>query len=363
MAFFNWGKKKTESVVKTDTKKEEPVKQVERPKPRPRLIDCIHDTDIGVARLTNIRENYNGVEGTLIINPDYIFPGSTRMMGGFSPMGYKQGLLVIDGIPSKISDIVIDINITEGRRYDSYDNGYHNYDYTRGYDRWHRPSSMLTFNRQVLSNAFEGMVSQTKKCRLTDEKYRVSLPVNVHVEISEYSSIRGEILNIIDNVKSVIIDHFRKEIKKSKEIELIHGFFEKLSTDIVTDIFQEITDLIPESKLHIKQSSIEFFVPLTGKMTKENISYDFNQKLSSVFYELSESSNRIKSYCEDSFCKIDISSDGITLQILPIVKEVEEVKSNPDEVRQNRMNIHRNPFSYYEDHSFEFDLDDPIIRR
>lgn len=335
MALFNWGRKKEETVPDGwDLKKKSPiVKHKEEVKPKqevkPTFLETIRELDLGWGRISNIRRTGNGVSANLNINPSYIFPSGSQRMGsslsGFNPTmgGYGDGLLIVDGIPSRISNINLDVDITDGESsYDryarfNYNNGYHGYG---GSDR-----NTLSFERQVLSNAFDGLVTQTKKSILTDNKYRINLTLCSSFIVSDESDLRYHLSSIKDKIQVLIENDFRKEIIKSKLVETKDKFFTDLSEELMTDIFQHVIDLIPNSRLIIGQESIKFFVPLSGSnsdtrregVKDQRISFQFDSKLSNILYELSETSNRIKSYCEESYSKISFSSDGVTVEVCP----------------------------------------------
>jgi hypothetical protein len=335
MALFNWGRKKEETVT-DEVKLKEEVKPKEV---KPTFLETIRELDFGWARISNIRRTGNGVSVNLNINPSYIFPSGAQRMGapktGFSPTmgGYGDGLLLVDGVPSRISNINLDLNLTDRERYDRYD-GYDRESgryggYDRNVSRYHGGRSArntLSFERQVLSNAFDGLVTQTKKSILTDSKYCINIPINSNFEITDESDLRYRLSMVRDIIKSAIEDNFRKEIIKSKLVETKDKFFTDLSPELMTDIFQHVTDIVPDCKLIINTEStptfpiIKFFVPLIGKNSEpksQKISFEFNEKTSNILYELSECANRIKGYCDNSESKISFSSDGILIETFP----------------------------------------------
>jgi hypothetical protein len=233
MAF--WSKKKKEEVVHRYDLTEKP-KEIKSEPVKVSFIDTIRETDFGFARIVSVRRNSNGATAHLLLDPSFIFPSGSQRMGapnrGFSPTmnKYDDGLLLVDGVPSRISNINLEVFITEpgrgGLTYDRhYDNGYYrDYEYRDRYSN----RSMLTFERQVLSNAFDGLVTQTKNSILTDGKYRVELRVSSNIEVSDQSDLRYQISNIRDKIKSLIEDNFRKEIIKSKLVETKDKFFTDL---------------------------------------------------------------------------------------------------------------------------------------
>ena len=346
MALFNWGRKKEETVPDGwDLKKKSPVvkhKQEVKPKQEVKttFLETIRELDLGWARISNIRRNGNGFSVNLNINPSYIFPSGSQRMGsslsGFNPTmgGYGDGLIIVDGVPSRISNINLDVDITDlESSYDRYArfnyNGYHGYG---GSDR-----NTLSFERQVLSNAFDGLVTQTKKSILTDNKYRINLTLCSSFIVSDEADLRYNLSNIKDKVQSLIENDFRKEIIKSKLVETKDKFFTDLSEELMTDIFQHVIDLVPDSRLIIGQESIKFFVPLFGSnkdnrregVKDQRISFQFDTKTSNILYELSETGNRIKSYCKESYSKISFSSDGITVEVCPeIISQHLEVNND-----------------------------------
>ena len=333
-----WKSKKREEEVKRYDLAEKPKEKVIKPT----FLETLREIDFGWSRISNIRRTKNGVSVNLNINPCYIFPSGSQRMGapitGFNPTmgGYGTGLLAVDGVPSRISNINLDLNLID--RESSYDarfnyNGYHEY------DRGRSGGNTLSFERQVLSNAFDGLVTQTKKSILTDSKYCINIPINSNFEITDESDLRYRLSMVRDIVKSAIEENFRKEIIKSKLVETKDKFFTDLSEDLMTDIFQHVIDLVPDSRLIIGQESIKFFVPLSGSnrdtrregVKDQRISFQFDSKLSNILYELSETSNRIKSYCEESYSKISFSSDGVTVEVCPeiISKHLEVNNDTP----------------------------------
>ena len=286
MAF--WSKKKKEVVVHRYDLAEKP-KEIKPEPVKVSFIDTIKESDFGFGRIVSVRRNSNGVVAHLLLNTSFIFPSGSQRMGapnrGFNPTmnKYDDGLLLVDGIPSKISNINLEVFITDSRRSRYYDNDYYSdYDYR---DSRYSGGSMLTFERQVLSNAFDGLVTQTKKSILTDGKYRIELKLNSNIEVSDQSDLRYHISNIRDKVKSLIEDNYRKEIIKSKLVETKDKFFTDLSPELMSDIFQHVTDLVPDCKLIIGEESIKFFVPLISKNTgkSQKISFDFNEKTSNIY--------------------------------------------------------------------------------
>lgn len=348
MAF--WSKKKKEEVVHRYDLTEKP-KEIKPEPVKVSFIDTIRETDFGFARIVSVRRNSNGVTAHLLLDPSFIFPSGSQRMGGpnrgFSPTmnKYDDGLLLVDGIPSRISNINLEVFITEPGRSRHYDNGYYR-DRDEYRDRYSN-RSMLTFERQVLSNAFDGLVTQTKNSILTDGKYRVELKVSSNIEVSDQSDLRYQISNLRDRVKSLIEDDYRKEIIKSKLVETKDKFFTDLSPELMADIFQHVTDIVPDCKLIINTEStstfpiIKFFVPLIGKdsaQKSQKISFDFNEKTSNILYELSECANRIKGYCDNSVSKISFGSDGILIETFPEVISQHLEAKDYSELKDRSMN-------------------------
>lgn len=327
MAF--WSKKKKEEVHRYDLA-EKPKEKKEEVKVRtPDFIDDFQETNFEFGRIVDIRKNRGGFSAKLIISPSYLFPRGSQRIGVASAV-FSDGLLLVDGIASRISNINLDISVSDPSKS-------HIYDYRPYYDGGIR----LSFERQVLSNAFDGLkaVPQTKKAFLTDCKYRIDIRLRLNIEATNQLELRYQISSIVDKVKKAIEDNFRKEIVKSKLIESKEKFFTDLSPELMSDIFQHVTDLVPSSKLIIGQESIKFFVPLIGKSNASSFSrdkqinkftFDFNEKTSNILYELSETVNRIKGYCENSSSKISFSSDGITVETSPdiISEHLENMEDN-----------------------------------
>ena len=347
MAFFNWSRKKEEV---------EQPKQVEKNDVSKVDYFNIKETDFGFARLVNVRRyRGNGVSALLMINPQYMFPTASQIMGGqytgFSPTmnSYGEGLLIVDDVPSRISNIAVEISVTNNNQYgdDRYrgrgmSSEYHNYHGNR------HDECLLTYDRQAFANAVDGMVTQTKQSFLTDNKINFRLKVNSDINISNENELRYQVSRITNAVKSSIEEQFRKEIVKSKLIEVKDKFFQQLSQDVMTDIFQHIIDLVPESKLVIGNESIRFHVPIVGKNTHKDlrVSFVFDDKVSNIFYELGESSKRILGYCKNSYCDISFSSDGIVVKISPQLENDKNPTPTPREYLNERQD---SGASYYAD--------------
>jgi hypothetical protein len=353
MAFFNWSRKKEEV---------EQPKQVEK-NDVPKVVDYfnIKETEFGFARLVNIRRyRGNGISALLMINPQYMFPTQSQLMygqyAGFSPTmnSYGEGLLIVDDVPSKISNISVEINILDKsndyrdyQRYNTYnENSYFGDIHIHASDRYN--TCLLSYDRQAFANAVDGMVTQTKQSFLTDNKINFRLKVNSDINISNENELRYQVSRITSEVKSSIEEQFRKEIVKSKLIEVKDKFFQQLSQDVMTDIFQHIIDLIPESKLVIGNESIRFHVPIVGKNTHKDlrVSFVFDDKVSNIFYELGESSKRILGYCKNSYCDISFSSDGIVVKISPQLENYKNPTPTPREYLNERQD---SGASYYAD--------------
>ncbi len=314
-------------------KQTEKVQEVEQPKQVEKndvsKVDYfnIKETDFGFARLVNIRRyRGNGISALLMINPQYMFPTQSQLMygqyAGFSPTmnSYGEGLLIVDDVPSKISNISVEITILDkSNDYGDY-NDYRDYQrYVSRHEGGMNNTCLLSYDRQAFANAVDGMVTQTKQSFLTDNKINFRLKVNSDINISNENELRYQVSRITNEVKSVIEEQFRKEIVKSKLIEAKDKFFQQLSEDVMTDIFGHIIDVVPESKLVIGNESIKFHVPIIGKNTHKDsrVLFMLDDKVSSILYELSESSKRILGYCQNSQTTISFSQQGIILKILP----------------------------------------------
>lgn len=321
MAFTFWKKQKEEE-AKLALEREKKVDIYQRPeyhKPKVSLLNSISEISLPYARLTNIVRYPDSIGAVLMIDPQFIFPSGSQRMGasfsGFDPIKnkYGEGLLVIGDVASRISNICIDVKITEESLNWSRLNDY------SGSNFYHNNIHMLTFDRQVFSNVFKGLVTKTKESHLTDSKYRISFDVRSNIALSEYSDIKYHISGLVDKVKSLIEDNFRKEIIESRLVESKDKFFQQLSEDVMLDTFQQIIDIIPECRLAIGNHSIKFHIPVNGNNTHKDlrVSFDFDNKLSNILYELSEASNRIKSYYNESKIKVSFSDSGIMIEISP----------------------------------------------
>ncbi len=315
MAFFNWSKKKE------DTKQVEKNYSPEQIKPN--FLDTLKETDFGFARIVNLsRYRGDGISCTIMINPQYIFPNSNTYQG-FSPTmnSYGEGLLIADDVKSKISDILVEININKPMRYDyrsDYDWSKSDYvGYNDFYDNKTRGS--LYYNRQAFANAVDRIVTQTKESFLTDNKIGFKSRISCDISVNDLNELKYQVSKITRGVKSIIEQEFIKEITKSKLIELKDKFFQQLSEDVMLDIFQHIIDMVPESKLVIGNESIKFHVPIIGKNSHKDlrVSFVLDDKVSNILYELGESSKRILGYCQNSHCDISFSQQGIVVKISP----------------------------------------------
>jgi hypothetical protein len=301
-----------------------------------------------------------------------MFPTQSQLMNGqyagFSPTMncYGEGLLIVDDVPSKISNISVEINILDKsndyRDYQRYnpcnENSYLSDIHIHASDRYklqngktYADTCLLSYDRQAFANAVDGMVTQTKQSFLTDNKINFRLKVNSDINISNENELRYQVSRITNAVKSSIEEQFGKEIVKSRLIEVKDKFFQQLSQDVMTDIFQHIIDLVPESKLVIGNESIKFHVPIVGKNTHKDlrVSFVFDDKVSNVLYELSESSKRILGYCQNSHCDISFSSGGIVVSISPQLENDKNPTPTPREYLDERQD---SGSSYYADREF-----------
>ncbi len=322
MSFWDFGRKKKEVEQPKQVENIDLYKLKEKKVPRQEsFLDTLKETDFGFCRIVNIRKyRGSGISCILMINPQYMFRNGE--LQGFSPTmnGYREGLLVLDGISSKISDIHVEINISDtSTRYD-YRNGYERSEYT-GYNDFYdtKTKGSLYYNRQAFANAIDEIVTQTKQSFLTDNKVQFKTRINCNISVNDQNELRYQVSKIVTEVKSIIEKDFIKEIKKSKLIEAKDKFFQDLSEDVLTDIFQHIIDIVPESKLAIGNESIKFHVPIIGKNTHKDlrVSFVLDDKVSNILYELGESSKRISGYCQNSQTMISFSQQGIIVSISP----------------------------------------------
>ncbi len=322
--FYNFRKK---------IKPTEQVKQSESiyTKPRFDLIQSIRETDFGFARLCNISKYHNSLSGLLIINPQYIFPNDKYQ--SFNPITnrYGDGLIISGDYVSEISNIQLDITITEN--HNSY---YSHYDYDYQGRPMYRETEMLTYHRQVFANAFDGIVTQTGESFLTDNKYKFKSRVSSNIVVTNLEELRYQISMLVDRAKLLILEDFIKEINKSKLIETKDKFFQQLSKDVMNDIFGHISDVVPESELIIGNQSIKFHIPIVGKNTHKDlrVSFVFDDKTSTILYELGECQKRILGYCSDCQTTISFSEKGIILTILPHI-DAEIIKNEEIHVRNH----------------------------
>lgn len=281
--------------------------------------------------IQNVSRNGNGVHVTININPTYLFPQSLT----------KIGFLSIGEYHSKVNHVSLSFSLEDR----AYRRDYNNYEYDR-YDRYDRyrgyESTGLSIERQVFLNSDYNFVSQNNELILSEQFVRVNIPSRINVSISDIRDLDRRILSAIEDSKELILQNFQEEIIKSKS-EIVQKEFKKnITTQLVTDTFQHVIDLVPDSEvkeydnaLHPKYSNCGLFIPLKISSYKEKMSLDLNQKSIDILYELMEGASRIKGEY-DVLTNINFMESGISLLISPKPIDLESVKIEGEKERERK---------------------------
>lgn len=290
----------------------------------------------------NVSRNGNGVHVTININPTYLFPQSLT----------KIGFLSIGEYHSKVNHLSLSFSLEDR----AYRRDYNNYEYDR-YDRYRGyESTGLSIERQVFLNSDYNFVSQNNELILSEQFVRVNIPSRINVSISDIRDLDRRILSAIEDSKELILQNFQEEIIKSKS-EIVQKEFKKnITTQLVTDTFQHVIDLVPDSEVKEYDMNCGLFIPLKISSYKEKMSLDLNQKSIDIFYELMEGASRIKGEY-DVLTKIDFKEGGINLIIYPKPIDLESVKIDGEKKERkqyeqmmrnsllNREMVIRNPYA------------------
>jgi hypothetical protein len=352
MAFW-WGKnRKEEEVVKPEVKVEEPKIKTEV---KPSFYEVVSNylyNRVGYnwGTIQRVSRNGNGVHVTMDINPTYLFPQSLT----------KIGFLSIGEYHSKVNHISLSFSLEDDRAYrrdhrsyDEYGYDYDRYDRYRGYE-----SSGLSISRQVFLNSDYNFVSQNNELILSEQFVRINIPSRMNVSISDIRELDRRILSAIEDSKKLILENFQEEIIKSKS-EIVQKEFKKnITTQLVTDTFQHVIDLVPDSEVgeYKDAVSVVLFVPIKISSEKDRMSLDLDKKTIDIFYELMEGASRIKGEY-DVLTTLNFIG-GIQLVISPKPIDLESVKIDGEKERErnqyeqmmrnsllNREMIIRNPYT------------------
>jgi hypothetical protein len=357
MASFWWGKnRKEEEVVKPEVKLEEPKVKTEV---KPSFYEVVSNylyNRVGYnwGTVYSVTRNGNGVHVTININPTYLFP---------QPLRTEVGTLVIGDYRCKVNHISLSFSIEDSdysrynrnyRDYSSYDNyDYDRYDRYRGYE-----STGLSIGRQVFLNSDYDFVSQNNELILSEQFVRINIPSRINVSVSDIRELDRRILSVIEDSKKFILENFQEEIIKSKS-EIVQKEFKKnITTQLVTDTFQHVIDLVPDSEVGEYKDAVSavLFVPIKISSEKDRMSLDLDKKTIDIFYELMEGASRIKGEY-DVLTTLNFIG-GIQLVISPKPIDLESVKIDGEKERErkqyeqmmrnsllNREMVIRNPYT------------------
>lgn len=352
MAFFNWSKKEekvTKPVAKAEPKVEPKAEPKVEPKTEPKKPSFyeVVSNHLYMRTCGNKWGNVNGIDNisggvriSIDVNPTYLFP---------QPLRTNVGTLVIGEYRSKVSRISVSFCV-ENSDYGSYrdrdytqrrNNRYIDYDYDRikGYG-----SDGLSIDRQVyLNSSYENpaegrayFVTQNNELILSDQSVRINIPFRSNIAISNVYELDSRILSVLEEVKKFILENFQEEIIKSKS-EIVQKEFKKnITTQLVTDTFQHVIDLVPDSEVGEYKDAVSavLFVPIKISSEKDRMSLDLDKKTIDIFYELMEGASRIKGEY-DVLTTLNFIG-GIQLVISPKPIDLESVKIDGAKERERK---------------------------
>jgi len=334
MAFFNkiWSskvisgsKKVWEDPITTDpiTEVKEEVKPVDKPSFYELVSNYFYMRAHGHkwGTINSIGRSNSGVRISINVNPAYLFP---------QPLRTTVGTLSIGDYRSKLSYISLSFNVEDSL---DFQRNLGHFDYDRwGNDRRYG-SYELIISRQVYLNSSYPSVTQNNELTLSEQCVQIEIPFRSNIRISDIRELDHKILSVIDEAKNCILDNFQKEIYKSK-LEIAQKEFNlNITSEVVTDNFQHVIDLVNDSTVNMGDN-VTLFIPVDINSNKEKMSIDLNQKEIDIFYELMEGSARIRGEF-DVQTNISFTSNGIYLKISPKleieVKKTERVLGLPEE--------------------------------
>ena len=263
--------------------------------------------------INNIGISNSGVRISINVNPAYLFP---------QPLRTTVGTLSIGDYRSKVSYISLSFNVENVL----------DFQMNRGhfdYDRWGNDrrygSYELRIGRQVYLNSSYPSVTQNNELTLSEQSVQIEIPFRSNIAVSDIRELDHKILSVIDEAKNCILDNFQKEIYKSK-LEIAQKEFNlNITSEVVTDNFQHVIDLVNDSTVNMGDN-VTLFIPVDINSNKEKMSIDLNQKEIDIFYELMEGSARIRGEF-DVQTNISFTSNGIYLKISPKFTEIEVKKT------------------------------------
>ena len=283
--------------------------------------------------INNIERSSSGVRISINVNPTYLFPQPLSNCGRLSIGEYR----------SKVSYISLSFNVEDRNEVLRNRGGYRNFDY----DRWGNDRSYgsyeLTISRQVYLNSSYPFVSQNNELTLSEQSVKIDIPFRCNIAVSDIRELDHKILSVIEEAKSCILHNFEKEIHRSKLEIAQKEFNSNITSEVVTDNFQHVIDLVNDSSINMGDN-VTLFIPVNTESNKEKISIDLNQKEIDIFYELMEGAARIRGEFNVQ-TNISFTSSGIYLKISPKleieVKKTERVLGLPEEEYFNRMYLNR----------------------
>ena len=263
--------------------------------------------------INSIGRSNSGVRISINVDPAYLFP---------QPLRNTVGTLSIGDYRSKVSYISLSFNVENVL----------DFQMNRGhfdYDRWGNDrrygSYELRIGRQVYLNSSYPSVTQNNELTLSEQSVQIEIPFRSNIAVSDIRELDHKILSVIDEAKNCILDNFQKEIYKSK-LEIAQKEFNlNITSEVVTDNFQHVIDLVNDSTVNMGDN-VTLFIPVDINSNKEKMSIDLNQKEIDIFYELMEGSARIRGEF-DVQTNISFTSNGIYLKISPKFTEIEVKKT------------------------------------
>jgi hypothetical protein len=280
--------------------------------------------------INSIGISSNGVRISINVNPTYLFPQPLSNCGRLSIGEYR----------SKVSYISLSFNVENAADFQM-NRGYFDY------DRWGNDRSYgsyeLTISRQVYLNSSYPFVSQKNELTLSEQSVKIDIPFRCNIAVSDIRELYHKILSVIEEAKSCILHNFEKEIYKSKLEIAQKEFNSNITSEVVTDNFQHVIDLVNDSTVNMGDN-VTLFIPVNTESNKEKISIDLNQKEIDIFYELMEGAARIRGEFNVQ-TNISFTSSGIYLKISPKleieVKKTEIDREIIEEEYFNRMYLDR----------------------
>jgi hypothetical protein len=335
-----WKSKKEEKVTKPVEKVEPKVEPKPEPK-RPSFYEVVSNhlymrtSGQRWGSVNGIDNISGGVRISLDVNPAYLFP---------QPLRTNVGTLVIGEYRSNVSHISVSFSVENSDDYgyyrdynarNRYDGYYDDRYVSNGRHRGYGPDG-LSIDRQVYLNSDHDFVTQNNELILSEQSVRINIPFRSNIRISNVYELDSRILSVLDEVKKTIVENFQREIIKSKS-EIVQKEFKKnITTQLVTDTFQHVIDLVRDSEVGEYKDAVSavLFVPIKISSEKDRMSLDLDKKTIDIFYELMEGANRIKGEY-DVLTTLNFIG-GIQLVISPKPIDLESVKIDGEKERERK---------------------------